>query len=173
MASGETFRELTPDGAAEAPESAPIGIGGWLLAFVIHQCLAILLVVRALPVFADLVRDSRGLAMRLIVIVMALATMVYATAGVVGLRLIARRDKDAPRFHVRLLTTAGGAGLMGLFLVFLLMPTVAEMSLGETLRSVLPPTVYAFAWASYWSGSERVSRTFGDSAPQGGVRPAR
>ena len=178
-----TPRPVAVDATALAfkPWSASIdsGISGWLLLFVVAQVVAVLSSLMRYSRILSEYRESIGVSavvtgMRPMLVVETTIQLVLPAFIVLGLVLIVRHSRYAPRFWFGYLLTLAVYLAVDRLLMLrveseltrLVGATYAEESAkyGPLRRSMVAQIVTALVWATYWTRSMRARATFGVAA---------
>ena len=164
----------------------PVGIRGWLTLFIIGQSIAF--VVHAVR-FPEALEGISGVAWHLGPVASLMRPMlVFETAfhvlqllaPVVGLYLIVRRNRYAPRFLFAYMSAAAVFVVVDMATLPLLSRQLAPFQEGvdpnaetnKASRENLRALIGSILWAGYWVKSRRVRVTFGSNAlNRGDTRP--
>ena len=173
----------TTEASSSAPPSTPArsssGVSGWLALFLLGQSMGLILALMRMSDVAQTFRDGFPIAsvvtgMRPLIVLESAVQALLPAVIVLGIVLILRRDRHAPRFWFAYLTLSTvyllGDLAMGVHIH-------AEMSRllgsgyakamaneGGSTTTLLRQTLMTIVWALYWVRSERVRATFGAAA---------
>jgi hypothetical protein len=154
-------------------------ISGWLSLFLFGQCIALLVALGSLVKLPASVRDGFKLgavvvALRPLLVLESAMYVLLPASIVIGIVLIVRRDRHAPRFWFAYLVLSAvylavdlaiGEYLNAQLTVLLGSGyTDAPSVRGSSTMAMLRQILFTVAWALYWARSERVRATFGAAA---------
>jgi hypothetical protein len=161
-------------------------VSGWLSLFLFGQCVALFMALANLAELPASIRDGFKLgavivALRPLLVLESAMSLLLPVSIVIGIVLIVRRDRHAPRFWFAYLALSAAYLVVDLVvgeylnaqLTRLLgsgytdAPSVRGSSTTAMLRQILVTVV----WALYWVRSERVRATFGSAALDRTARP--
>jgi len=165
------------------------GVGGWLAFFVLGQSVtALLALVRIPELWSSIAEGTWDLGgalggVRWLLVLESVFHVGRIAIPVVGIYLIARRKRTAPRLWYAYLLTLLAYALTDIIaaesmrqqLMAIFARERAEQVSAEMLKAArlnIQLTIFALIWAAYWVKSDRVRLTFGHGALDRAEEPA-